>query len=166
VDLVLTVVFFICAILAVAGALSASLGPDAPWRMLGLLALAVGTTGALATLSSGFAAVVALVCLGASGVLLGGRDEDVPTRARAQPSRVPGSLTAQVGAVSAALLLAVLVVVAFGVRFADGGRDGAGFDVAALGRAFFGRDALAVLAVGASLTTALAVGALARSRRS
>jgi NADH:ubiquinone oxidoreductase subunit 6 (subunit J) len=158
VDVVLTIVFFLCAILAVAGAVGAALGPAAPWRLLGLLALAVGTAGVLASFSAGFAASIALVCLGASAVLLGPMD---PAAARGQ-----GGLSAQVGAAAAALLLVILLVVALRSTFAGVPHAGTAFDAVALGRAFFGRDALAVEAVGAALTAALAVGALARSRRS
>ena len=160
-DVVLTIVFFLCAILAVAGAVGAAIGPTAQWRLLGLLALAVGTTGVLASLSAGFAALVALVCLGASAMLLGTTDA-----AAAAPGRTQAGMSAQVGAVAAALLLAVLLVVAFGSSFARGGHAGSAFDAAALGRLLFGRDAIALEAVAATLTAALAVGALARSRRS
>jgi hypothetical protein len=162
VDVVLTIVFFLCAILAVAGAVVAAVGPVAPWRILGLLALAVGTAGVLASLSAGFAALVALVCLGASAVLLGPMDAS----AGAVAARSQAGLSAQVGAVAAALLLAVLLVVAFGGSFVRAGQAGPAFDAVALGRLFFGRDAVALEAVGATLTAALAVGALARSRRS
>jgi NADH-quinone oxidoreductase subunit J len=161
VDVVLTIVFFLCAILAVAGAVGAALGPAASWRLVGLLALAVGAAGVLASFSAGFAAVVALVCLGASAVLLGTADA-APVTAGLRGS---AALPAQAGAVAAALLLAILVVVALGGTFAGGAHAGPAFDAAALGRAFFGRDALALEAVGATLTAALAVGALARSRR-
>jgi hypothetical protein len=158
VDVVLTIVFFLCAILAVAGAVGAALGPAAPWRLLGLLALAVGAAGVLASFSAGFAAVIALVCLGASAVLLGPAD--------AAALRAQGGLAAQIGAVAAALLLVILLVVALRGTFAGVPHAGSAFDAVALGRAFFGRDALALEAVGATLTAALAVGALARSRRS
>jgi len=158
VDVVLTIVFFLCAILAVAGAVGAALGQAAPWRLLGLLALAVGVAGVLASFSAGFAALIALVCLGASAVLLG------PTDAAAPGPQ--GRLAAQVGAVAAALLLVILLVVALRGTFAGVPHAGSVFDAVALGRAFFGRDALALEAVGATLTAALAVGALARSRRS
>lgn len=157
-DVVLTIVFFLCAILAVAGAVGTALGPAAPWRLLGLLALAVGAAGVLASFSAGFAALVALVCLGASAVLLGPTDATTP--------RASGSLPAQVGAVAAALLLVILLVVALRGTFAGVAHAGPAFDAVALGRALFGRDALALEAVGAALTAALAVGALARSRRS
>ena len=157
-DVVLTIVFFLCAILAVAGAVGAALGPAAPWRLLGLLALAVGAAGVLASFSAGFAALIALVCLGASAVLLGPADSAAP--------RGQGGLAAQIGAAAAALLLVILLVVALRGTFAGVPHAGSGFDAVALGRAFFGRDALALEAVGATLTAALAVGALARSRRS
>ena len=161
-DLVLTIVFFICAILAVAGAVGAALGPAASWRLLGLLALAVGTAGVLASLSAGFAALVALVCIGASAVLLGSTDL-TPLR---EGARWAAALPAQVGAVAAAALFVMLLVVAVRGTFAAGGHAGPEFDPVAIGRVFFGRDALALEAVGATLTAALAVGALARSRRS
>lgn len=161
-DLVLTIVFFICAILAVAGAVGASLAPATSWRLLGLLVLAVGTAGVLATFSAAVAAVIALVCLGGSAVLLGG--------AGAVPVRLgdlrAAALPAQLGAASAVLLLAVLLVVAFGGTFIAAGQTGSGFDPGALGRTFFGRDTLALEAVGAMLTAALAVGAAVRGRRS
>jgi NADH:ubiquinone oxidoreductase subunit 6 (subunit J) len=161
VDLVLTIVFLICAILAVAGALGASLGPSASWRQTGLLAMAVGTAGVLASLSAGYAALVALVCLGASAVMLGA--------AAAVPGRVGlrgvPTVPAQAGAVAAALLLAALLVVALRGTFAAGGGAGPAFDAAGVGRAFFGRDALALEAVGAALTVALAAGAMTRGRR-
>lgn len=173
-DVVLTIVFFLCAILAVAGAVGAALGPAAQWRLVGLLALAVGVAGVLASFSAGFAALVALVCLGASAVLLGSMDAAAPGRggrrgagdAPARPAGQAAALPAQLGAVAAALLLAILLIVAFGGTFARGGHAGSGFDAVALGRVFFGRDALALEAVGATLAAALAVGALARSRRS
>lgn len=160
-DVVVTIVFFLCAILAVAGAVGAALGPAAPWRLFGLLAVAVGAAGVLASLSAGFAAVIALVCLGASALLLGSTDA-----APAAGLRGPGAFSAQLGALAAALLLVILVVVALRGTFVEGGHAGSAFDAVALGRAFFGRDALALEAVGATLTAALAVGALARSRRS
>jgi len=166
VDLVLTIVFFICAILAVVGALSASLVPDASWRLLGLLVMSVGAAGVLASLSAGFAAVVALVCLAASAVLIGtagAGNSGGSARLRLDvPSGV--ALPAQIGAVAAALLLVVLLVVAVGGTFAAGAHTGGGFDAAAVGRVFFGRDALAVVAVGATLTAALTAGAVARRR--
>jgi NADH:ubiquinone oxidoreductase subunit 6 (subunit J) len=159
VDLVLTIVFFLCATLAVAGAVGAALSPVATWRLLGLLALAVGTAGVLASLSAGFAAVVALVCLGASALLLGSA-----AVAAVRDLVVESVLSAQVGGAAAALLLVLLLVVAIGGSFQAAGHVPPAFDLAGLGRTFFGRDALALEAVGATLTAGLAVGALARRR--
>lgn len=160
-DLVLTIVFFICAILAVAGALGASLAPTASWRLLGLLAVAAGTAGVLVGLSAGFVALVALVCLGASALLVGGAGSGPLRPAVAGRAALPG----QVGAVAAALLLVVLLVVAVRGSFAAGAGAGGVFDVRALGHLFFGRDAMAMEAAAAALTAALAAGGLARSRR-
>jgi NADH:ubiquinone oxidoreductase subunit 6 (subunit J) len=170
VDLVLTIVFFICAILAVAGALGASLVPDASWRLLGLLAMAVGTAGVLVSFSAGFAALVALVCLGASAVLIGGATVGGvagAARLRFEATEVGGAirLSAQIGAVAAALLLAILLAVAVAGSFASGAHRGDGFGASAVGRVFFGRDALALEAVGAMLMAALAIGAAVRGRR-
>lgn len=161
-DLVLTIIFFICAILAVAGAVGAALAPAASWRLLGLLALALGSAGVLASFSAGYAALIALVCLVASAVLLGGAG-GVPVRLGDVRA---AALPAQVGAAAAAALLAVLLVTAVGGTFVVAGQAGPGFDPGSLGRAFFGRDALALEAAGAMLTAALAVGAAARGRRS
>jgi len=182
-DLVLTVVFYICAVLAVVGGLAAALAPVASWRLVGLLAVAVGAAGVLVSLSAGFAALVALVCLGGSTLLLGGLDlrSSRPEAAAGRgvggrriaggataslPSaHLPSGLSAQLGGIAAALLLVVFLVVAVGVGFASGASAGSVFDAAALGRALLGRDALALEAAGVGLATALAFGAAARSRR-
>jgi NADH:ubiquinone oxidoreductase subunit 6 (subunit J) len=161
VDLVLTIVFFICAILAVAGALGASFGPTASWRLLGLLGVAAGTAGVLVGLSAAYAALVVLVCLGASAVLVAGTAPGPVREAAAGRAALPG----QMGAAAAALLLIILLVVAVRGSFATGVGLASSFDPAALGRVLFGRDAVAVEAVGAALTAALGAGALAWSRR-
>lgn len=155
-DLVLTIVFYLSAILAVAGALASVLLPTGPRRPLGLLAVAVGTAGVLVSLSAGFAALVALVCLGAAALLLG-RDEVHTPR--------PRGLPAQIGAVAAGLLVLVLVYVAVRGTFFAGRQGVDGFPLAAMGRVLFGRDALALEAVGAMLMVAVAFGAAALRRR-
>jgi hypothetical protein len=170
-DVVVTIIFYGCAIVAVVGALAAALVPAPSWRLFGLLGVAIGAAGLLLTLEAGFAALLALVCLSASAVLVGGGLR--PARAdRAAGSRVgprrrglPGAdLPAQLGAAGAVLLLVVLLVIALGGSFAAGASQGP-FAAAEVGRALFGRDALATEAVGASLLVALAVSALAWSRR-
>jgi NADH:ubiquinone oxidoreductase subunit 6 (subunit J) len=166
-DLVLTLVFYGCAVVAVGGALVTALAP-APARSLGTLAVAAGTAGLLAALSAGFAALVAFVCLGASAVLLGGHELRTVQAGRlagsVRASLTGADLPAQLGAAGAVLLLVVLLVIALGGVFAPGGAEGA-FAASAVGRALFGRDALAAEAVGAALLVALGVAAVTRGRR-
>ena len=72
-DVLLTIAFYVCAGLALAGALSSALLSGAsPWRPLALLAVAVGAAGVLASLSAGFAAVVTLICLVTVAMVLSG----------------------------------------------------------------------------------------------
>jgi hypothetical protein len=159
-DVLLTIVFSVCAVLAVAGALAAAVLPAGPPRLVGLLGVAVGTAGVLATLSAGFVALVALVSLGASALLLGAGAADAGTATRPWQE-----LTGRLGAVAAVLLLAVLVFVAVRGSFAVGAYPGGSFGAGTLGRLLFGRDALAVEAVGVALALALAFGGLTWSRR-
>lgn len=159
-DLVLTIVFYLSAILAVAGALATALLPAGPRGRAGLLALAVGTAGVLVSLSAGFAALVALVCLGGTALVLG--REAAPAAGASAGQR---TLAAQIGAVAAGLLVLLLVYVALRGAFAAAPFTGDGFGFAALGRVLFGRDAMAMEAVGAMLLVALAFGAAALGRR-
>lgn len=165
-NVVLTIVFFVCAALAVAGALGGALAPAATWRLLALLAVAVGAAGVLLSFAEGFAALVTLVCLGASALLIGGEGAPRPSIRRPAPAGVAfASLSSQLGAIVAVLLLAVLLVIALTGSFATGAAAQGPFDAAAIGRALFDRDALPLEAVGVGLLTALAVGAVGRSRR-
>ena len=166
-DLVLTIVFLGCAILAVAGAVAAALAPARSWRLLGLLGVAAGAAGLLLSLGSGLAAAVALVSLGGAAILVAG-DDLAPVRAERVGGQLRASLTGadravQLGLAGAVVLLAVLLVIAIGGAFASG--PGGGSSVASAGRALFGRDAIAVEAVGASLLVALSAGAAAWGRR-
>jgi NADH:ubiquinone oxidoreductase subunit 6 (subunit J) len=165
-DTTLTIIFYVCSGLAIAGSLAATLAP-VRWLGLSLVAVAVGTAAALASLSAGFAALLALVALGACALLLrmlpvdGG---DRPARpVRNVPGR-PGPATV-LGAVTPLLLLAALLYAAWRGSFAAGQYPGGWFGAAALGRAFFGRDAIALDAVAAMLLVGLAGGAMLRGRR-
>ena len=165
-DLVLIIVFYAFAILGVVGALAAALSATASPRLLGLIAVAVGTSGVLISFSAWIVAFIALLCLGASALLVAGGGQ-VRGAAPAHQSglREAGRATLA-GVAAAALLLVLLVVVAAGGSFAKAGSGSAGLAASALGRVFFARDALAVDAVGAATMIALAAGALARGRRS
>jgi hypothetical protein len=161
-DLVLTIVFSIGAVLAGGGALAVALVPVPAWRPLGLLAVAAGSALALLGLSAWVAAAVALACLLASGLLAAGATE------RAGQTETGRLTQTQVGALAGALLVIVLLVIAVAGgltgAFASGGS--ASLDPTALGRALFDRDALAVVAVGAAILVGLAGGAVVRRRRS
>jgi NADH:ubiquinone oxidoreductase subunit 6 (subunit J) len=164
-DLVLTIVFYIFAILAVGAAFAAALAPTASWRLVSLIGLAVGTAGVLVSFSAWFVALVALICLGASALLIGGGEERPPALRTLPPAGPWPSLGARLGGLAAGLLLVVLVLVAVAGSFATGGSGAGGLDASAVGRVLFSRDAMAVDAVGAALMVALAAAAGAGSRR-
>jgi NADH:ubiquinone oxidoreductase subunit 6 (subunit J) len=165
-DTTLTIIFYVCSGLAIAGSLAATLA-SARWRGPSLLAVAVGTAAALASLSAGFAALLVLVALGACALLIGELPPDDPAGGRAGPGRgVRGgpALATTLGAVTPVLLLAVLLYAAWRGGFASGHYPGGWFGAAALGRAFFGHDALAFEAAAGMLLVGLAGGAVARGR--
>lgn len=113
-DLVLTIVLYIFAILAVGAAFAAALAPTASWRLVSLIGLAVGTAGVLISFSAWFVALVALISLGASAPLIGGGEERLPAL-RTLPLAGPWP---SVGGLAAGLLLVALVVVAGAGSFA------------------------------------------------
>jgi len=165
-DTTLTIIFYACSGLAIAGSLGATLA-EARWRGPALIAVAVGVAGALASLSAGFAALLALVALGGCALLIGalpGRPGDHPRQAAGDRSGRVG-LAAGLGALMAAVLLAALLYAVARGSFAAHLYPGGWFGAAAVGRALFGRDALTLLAVTGMLLVGLAVGALARARR-
>ena len=164
-DTTLTISFYAFSGLAIAGSLAATVVPAR--RGISLLAVAVGVGGALASLSAGFAALLALVALGACALLIGGLPLDGtarPARPAGGASRSPGA-AAVLAALVPVLLLAALVYAAWRGDFATGSYPGGWFGAAALGRAFVGRDALAFDAVAAMLLVGLAGAAIARGRR-
>ena len=164
-DLVLTIVFYTFAILAVVGALVAALAPTTSWRLLGLIGVAVGTAGVMLSLSAWLVALIALICLGASAFLVaGGREVRAASPTPYAWFREAGFAT-QAGVLAAALLLVLLALVAAGGSFSRGGSGAAGIGAASLGRIFFARDALAVEAVGAAAMIAMALTAAVRDRR-
>jgi NADH:ubiquinone oxidoreductase subunit 6 (subunit J) len=161
VDVLLTIAFYVCAGLALAGALgSALLASASSWRTLALLGLAVGTAGVLASLSAGFAALVTLVCLVTCAILLSG------PRAAAAGALGPvreSPWLAQLGAIAAAGLFLTLVYIALRGDFVRGSYPGGWFGATFLGRLLFARDAIALQAVGMALLVGL-TGVAARSR--
>lgn len=161
-DLVLTIVFYLFAILAVAGALAASLVSASAWRLTGLIALAIGTAGVLVTFSAWLVALVALACLGASALLVGGGRDVRAAATGVRAGLLTGGVATLAGAAATLVLLVLLIVVAVGGSFATGGGSPG---AAAVGRVLFTRDALAAEAVGAAVLVATAGGAMARRWR-
>jgi hypothetical protein len=154
VDVLLAIAFYFCAGLTLLGALVSALLPGGSrWRAPALLALAVGGSGAIASLSAVFAGLVTLVCLVAAAILLSGRDVIVsasPRRAAADPAWL-----AQLGGVVAAALVILLAYAAVRGDFVRGTYPGGWFGAAALGRVLFSRDAIAVQAVAFTLLIGL-----------
>jgi hypothetical protein len=165
-DTTLTIIFYACSGLAIAGSLAATLAA-ARWRGVALMAVAIGTAGALAALWAGFAALLALVALGGCALLIGALPERAGGRpapsGRPRPGRA--GLSTGLGAVVAVVLLAVMLYASLWGSFAAHPYPGGWFGAAALGRAFFGRDAVALEAVAGMLLVGLAGGVVARVRR-
>jgi NADH:ubiquinone oxidoreductase subunit 6 (subunit J) len=157
VDVLLTIAFYVCAGLALAGALSSALLPGAsPWRPLALLAVAVGAAGVLASLSAGFAAVVTLICLVTMAVLLSGPRATAAALGAVKEHR----RLAQVGALAAAALFVTLAYAAVRGDFVRGAYPGGWFGAAFIGRLLFTRDAIAMQALAFALLIGLTGAAL------
>src|SRR5207245_26150 len=108
-----------------------------------------GLAGLYASLSAGFAALLALVCyLGAAWLIASPRYRSI--------EGVAGAAWRQVGAVGAAGLLAVLAYSAFRGDFVHAVYYGGEFGATALSRLVFGRDAMATEAVAALVLVVLA----------
>ena len=161
-DVLLTIAFCVCSVIALAGALGSAVLPSAsPWRTLALLAVAVGTAGILGSLSAGFAALVSLVCLTTAAILIGARQPRLPAGGLGPEPRWP----AQLGALAAAALFVVLAYAALRGDFVRGAYPGGWFGAAFVGRLVAARDALALQAVGLALLVGLTGSVLRRSGR-
>ncbi len=160
-DTLHSVLFYAFAAVTVGGGLVTSLlGGRA--RALGVAALAVGLAGLYADLDAGFAAIVALVTVGACALLLLGLRP--PGRAATVEVEHAG-IAQQLGGVLAGAVLLVLLYVAFRGRYFAGATFTGQFNTAALGRLLAGRDALALEAIAAALLVAgTAGGLIARAR--
>ena len=142
--------FYVSAAVSLGGGLLVAFMPARALRGAALGIAGLGMAGLLASLSADFAALVALICYAACGLLVAG------PRYRVMDTPV-GAAWRQVGAVAAAGLLAVLAYAAWRGDFVHapvfrGGEIGA----AAVGRLMFARDALAMEAVAALVMAALA----------
>lgn len=155
-DTLHSVLFYAFAAVTVAGGLVAALLEARP-RALGVAAVAVGVAGLLADLDAGFAALVALVALGACAALVLQLPGTVPAAVR---------LDRQLGEALAGVAFLALVYAAVKGGYAAASGSTGVFNAAALGRLLFGRDALAVEALAAALlVAAIAGGRLLREPR-
>ena len=154
-DALHSLLFYVSAAIALAGALAASL-LDGRRQAYALSAFGLGLALLYGDLSAGFAGLVALICyLCVAALLLGGPALEVPERA---PSWVW-----QLAGVLAAIAFAVLAYAAFRGRYQPGAWSGGSFGAAAVGRLLLTHDALATLAVTAALfagTAAFGLGAV------
>ena len=145
--------FYVSSGVSLAGGLGAALFSNRGRRGASLGVLGLGLAGLYLTLSAGLAAIVALVCyLGCAALI-------ASPQYRQLPAVVTGRWR-QVGAVAAAVLLALVAYSAFRGDFVHATFYGGAFGVASLGRVFFAHDALPIEAV-ALLTVAALAGATA-----
>lgn len=135
-DALHSVLFYVLAAVALAGALTAALLPLREWRALGVLAAGAGLGGLLAVLSAGFAAVVTLVAFAACSVALAGR------RYRVVWAEAAGRWE-QAGALASGLLLLMLLYAAWRADYFHGAYPGGSFGTAAVGRLLLAHDGLA-----------------------
>jgi hypothetical protein len=156
-DTLHSVLFYAFAAVAVGGGLVTSLLAGRA-RALGVAGVAVGLAGLEVDLDAGFAAIVTLVAVGASGLLLLG------LRSPAQAE--PAGIAQQVGGILAGAVLLILLYVAYRGRYFAGATFTGQFNTAALGRLLVGRDALVLEALASALLVAGAAGGLIPRSRS
>ena len=132
-----------------AGALGVALLPARGHRGAAMGVLGVGLAGLYLTLSAGFVSVVALVCYLTCALMF------ASPQYRSLLGVAPVAWR-QVGAVGAALLLAVLLYSALRGDFVHAGFNGGLFGTANLGRLFFEHDAAAIEALALLVLVAFA----------
>ncbi|HSS93538.1 MAG TPA: DUF6541 family protein [Candidatus Dormibacteraeota bacterium] len=149
--------FYVSAALAGVGGVLVAFLQGQPRRGAALGIAGLGVAGVYASLSAGFAAIVVLLCYAGCALLVARTDYRTVELAFRGRWR-------QVGAVGAALLLAVLLYAAFRGDFAQANFYGGAFGSVSVARLLFAHDALPTEAVGALVVVAL-VGAAAAWRR-
>jgi hypothetical protein len=143
--------FYASAALSIGGGLLFAFLSGRTGRGLAMAVVGVGIAGAYASLSAGFASVVALVCYaGCAAILAGPRYQTVESGV--------GSTWRQLAAVGSAGLFALLGYAAFRGDFVQATFRLGGFDSAAVGSLLLAHDALATEAVAALVMVSL-VGA-------
>ena len=149
--------FYVSAGVSLGGGLLVAFLPGRTSRGLAVAIAGSGVVGLYASLSAGFAGVVALVCYAGCALLL------AAPQYRVMDTMVAGAWR-QVGAVAAAGLFAALAYAAWRGDFAPASPFNFGaIGSAAVGRLLFAHDALALEAIAALVLVAL-VGATAAWR--
>jgi hypothetical protein len=150
--------FYASAALSIGGGLLFAFLTGRTGRGLAMAVAGLGIAGAYASLSAGFAGLVALVCYAGCAVILAG------PRYRSVESTV-GSVWRQLAAVGSAGLFAVLAYAAFRGDFAQAVFRLGAFDTVAVGRLLLAHDAMATEAVAALVMVSLVGASVAwRSR--
>jgi hypothetical protein len=139
------------AALGIGGGLLFAFLPGRSGRGAAMAVAGLGIVGAYASLSAGFASLVALVCYAGCALILSG------PRYQAVESAV-SSVWRQLAALAAAGLFAVLGYAALRGDFAHAGYTGGALGTAAVGTLLLARDSMATIAV-AALTLVGLVGA-------
>jgi NADH:ubiquinone oxidoreductase subunit 6 (subunit J) len=142
------------AALSIGGGLLVALLPGRTARGGAMAVAGLGIAGAYASLSAGFASLVALVCYAGCALILGG-----PRHAEVESAVT--SLWRQLGALAAAGLFAVLAYSAFSGGFAHADYSGGPMGTAAIGRFLLARDSMATEAVAALMLVSLVGAAIA-----
>jgi NADH-quinone oxidoreductase subunit J len=149
--------FYVSAALAGVGGLGLAFARRHERRGLALGLVGLGVAGAYASLSAGFAAVIALLCYAGCALLIARPDYRTVEQA-------VGTMWRQLGAVGAAVLFAALAYAAYRGDFVHATFYGGPFGSLSLARLMFAHDALATEAVGGIVLVAL-IGAAAAWRR-
>jgi NADH:ubiquinone oxidoreductase subunit 6 (subunit J) len=148
--------FYVSAAISIGGGLLLAFLPGRGSRGAAMAVAGAGIVGLYASLSAGFAGVVALVCYAGCALLVAAPQYRVM-------DTVAGGVWRQVGAVAAAGLFAILAFAAWRGDFVHATFRGGELGTAVIGRLLFVHDALATEAVGALVLVTL-VGATAAWR--
>jgi NADH:ubiquinone oxidoreductase subunit 6 (subunit J) len=149
--------FYVSAALAGVGGLGLAFARHHERRGLALGLVGLGVAGAYASLSAGFAAVIAILCYAGCALLIARPDYRTVEQA-------VGAVWRQLGAVAAAVLFAALAYAAYRGDFFHATFYGGLFGSNSLARLMFAHDALATEAVAGLVLVAL-VGAAFAWRR-
>jgi hypothetical protein len=140
--------FYVSAAISIGGGLLLAFLPGRGSRGIAMAVAGAGIVGLYASLSAGFAGLVALVCYAGCALLVAGPQYRVM-------ETVATGVWRQVGAVAAGGLFAILAYAAWRGDFVHATFRGGELGTAAVGRLFFVHDALATEAVGALVLVTL-----------